>query len=94
MTEINTNLPTTPIRRESNARPQVTNASANSIQGLASGLNTKQTIDTIIEVEKRRLQPVELRKAETKVELEAFNLGKEKMETLAENNRVLAEREI
>lgn len=94
MTEINTNLPTNPIRRGRDARPQETNARANSIQGLASGLNTKQTIDTIIRVEQRRLRPVEARKTETQVELDAFTLVKDSLDILQENSRVLAERDI
>ena len=43
MTEINTNLQSGQARSNADKANRVTNAQANSIQGLASGLNTRQT---------------------------------------------------
>lgn len=106
MTEINNNLPAKPASGNANTAPstftkpkraegpRVTNAQANSISGLASGLNTKQTIDTIMQIEKRRLEPVEFRRAETQVELDAFTKVNEDLETLQASAQLLADRSI
>ena len=108
MTEINTNNQASPASQASQltkstssgrrsraaSEPRVTNAQANSLQGLASGLNTKQIMDTIIQVERRRLEPVERRRADTQVELDAFNLVRTSLETLQETSQSLADRAI
>ena len=55
MTEINTTLRSNPQQRQRPSDPEVTIASANRLPGLGSGLPTDQTINTIIQVERRRL---------------------------------------
>ncbi|MEE8433831.1 MAG: flagellar filament capping protein FliD [bacterium] len=91
MTEINTTRLDRPFRRDTEARNGPTNAEANSISGLASGLNTKQIMDTIMQVEKNRLRPIESRKSDTQVELDAYNLVKEALDTLQTDSDALAE---
>ena len=61
---------------QSSARrgPEPTRASANRLTGLGSGLNTDQTINTLIQVERRRLKPIEEQKATTLQELQAFDI--------------------
>ena len=97
MTEINTNLPASPprqTRRNTAADDRLTNARANSISGLASGLNTDQTIEAIIRVERRRLLPVEDRRAETQIELDAFNLVKTNLEAFQATSQNLSDQAI
>lgn len=106
MTEINNNLPASAptggsnssSNSSSNSKPKpvrrVTNAQANSLSGLASGLNTKQIMDTIIQVERQRLQPIELRRAETQVELDAYTRVSETLATLQTTAQSLADRSV
>ena len=54
--------------------PEPTVASANRLPGLGSGLNTDQTINTLIQVERKRLEPIQQQKATTLQELQAFGL--------------------
>jgi flagellar capping protein FliD len=58
------------------------NTNPNRVPGLASGLNTNQTIDGLLQLERKRLEPVELRKKQTEVELESFNQVKASLEAL------------
>ncbi len=93
MTEINNNL-----RAQAQAQPQQqqpqgrrpTVADANRIPGLGSGLDTQRTLNTLMQVERQRLQPVEQRKLETRTELESFNLLKQGLEALQETTSKLA----
>ncbi|MCZ6645003.1 MAG: flagellar filament capping protein FliD [SAR324 cluster bacterium] len=94
MTEINTTPQNSRPRRTSSADNRLTNARANSLQGLASGLDTQKIMDSIIKVEQRRLRPIETRRAETQVELDSFNLVKTNLESFQETSRTLAERAI
>ncbi|NIP73473.1 MAG: hypothetical protein GWO16_10795 [Gammaproteobacteria bacterium] len=95
MTEINTNLRTgqqqsqtqqqtlpqrQPRPRRSGNEPTI--ADANRLPGLASGLNTQNTINKILQVERRRLEPVEELRVSTLQELESFGLINENLETL------------
>ena len=70
-----------------------TNAQANRVSGLASGMNTNQTIQNLLQIERRRLEPVENRKERTQIELDSFDQVKTVLEdlegilgTLASNN--------
>ena len=76
MTEINTNIRANQQQaaRQQRAAPEPTIASANRLTGLASGMDTQKTIETIIQVERRRLEPVEEQRADTLAELESFDL--------------------
>jgi hypothetical protein len=82
MTEINTNVQAGQQTRQQqqaqrpagSRRDQPTRASANRLPGLASGLNTQGTIETIVQVERRRLEPVQDQRADTLRELESFGL--------------------
>ena len=87
MTEINTTPQAGQQPRQQAARrggPEPTVASANRLTGLASGLNTQATIETIIQVERRRLQPIENQRAATLQELESFNLINDRLQNLNE----------
>jgi len=96
MTEINNNL-----RSQAQAQPQQqaqqqpqgrrpTVADANRIPGLGSGLDTQRTLETLVQVERQRLQPVQQRKLETRTELESFNLLKQGLEALQETTDKLS----
>ena len=70
-----------------------TNAQANRVPGLASGMNTNQTIQNLLRIERRRLEPVENRKEQAQIELDSFDQVKTVLEdlegilgTLASNN--------
>ena len=91
MTEINNTLRSSPNTGSSRGP---TNAEANTIRGLGSGLDTQRTINTLIQVERMRLQPVENRRAESQIELDAFKQVKEKLETFKDATETLAERAI
>jgi flagellar capping protein FliD len=54
--------------------PEPTVASANRLTGLASGLNTEKTIETLMLVEQRRLKPIQEQKASTLQELKSFEI--------------------
>jgi len=64
----------------------------NRMPGLGSGLNTDQTIEALIAVERKRLEPVQINKAQHQIELESFNLVKSGLEKMQESSRVLANR--
>jgi flagellar capping protein FliD len=83
MTEINNTLRAgqqpqqqsqAPTQAPARRGPEPTVASANRLPGLASGLNTEQTIATLMQVERRRMQPIEQQKATTIQELQSFDL--------------------
>jgi flagellar capping protein FliD len=58
------------------------NTNPNRIAGLASGLNTNQTIEGLLQIERKRLEPVEQRKKQTEVELESFDQVKTSLDEL------------
>ena len=66
------------------------NTNPNRVPGLASGLNTNQVIDGLLQLEKKRLEPVELRKKQTEVELESFNQVKTSLDALKGTVETLA----
>ncbi|MDH5750900.1 MAG: flagellar filament capping protein FliD [Deltaproteobacteria bacterium] len=96
MTEINTALNTAkslskPIKSESgDERDRVTIADANRMSGLASGINPQNTINTIMTVEKRRLEPVLKQKESTLMEIEAFRLVEEGLKNIKGSVELLA----
>ena len=92
MTEINNNLRSQQLpkqlpqrqkrmsREERDNRP--TRADASRMSGLASGINTKQIIKAITDVERRRLEPVQEQRDDTLQELESFKLVNENLERM------------
>ena len=82
MTEINNNLNTSPKQESSQSSRPMTNAEANRITGLGSGLDTQRTIDKLVAVERQRLKPVQQRKLTTRTELEAFNIMRKGLDSL------------
>ena len=67
-------------RQERDNRP--TRADANRMSGLASGIDTKAIIKAIVDVERRRLEPVQEQREDTLDELESFKLINESLERL------------
>jgi flagellar capping protein FliD len=76
------------------SRPLPTNAEANRLTGLASGLNTDRIIDTMMAVEKKRLEPMQNQKVDNQVQLEALGLVKTTLEKLQAGAKSLAGRTI
>jgi hypothetical protein len=72
----------------------LTNADINRIPGLGSGLNTDQTIAALMAVERKRLEPVQVQKAKSQVELDAFALVKKELEQIEGSVKGLAGRSI
>ncbi|HEX7927224.1 MAG TPA: flagellar cap protein FliD N-terminal domain-containing protein, partial [bacterium] len=56
-----------------------TNREINRISGLASGLDTGKTIEMLVAVERKRLEPTQQQKAQQQVELESFNLVRKQL---------------
>ncbi|MBI4082970.1 MAG: flagellar filament capping protein FliD [Candidatus Lambdaproteobacteria bacterium] len=56
----------------SRREPARTVSDINRISGLASGLNTQSTIEQLVAVERKRIEPVQGRKNATRIELEAY----------------------
>ncbi|MBI3992168.1 MAG: flagellar filament capping protein FliD [Candidatus Lambdaproteobacteria bacterium] len=83
MTEIN-NTTNTQTPKQESAQPsrRVTNADANRISGLGSGLDTQRTIDQLVAVERQRLKPVQMRKLASRAELESYNLLRKGLDAL------------
>ena len=71
-----------------------TNAQANRLTGLVSGLNTKQMIEGMLQIERRRLQPIEGRKNEAQVELDSYENIKEQFTAWNETVQLLASNSI
>ncbi len=67
-----------------------TNREINRISGLGSGLNTEQTVSALIAVERKRLEPVQLEKAKTQVELDAFALVKKELDSIEASVKALS----
>lgn len=80
-----------------NGRPpgrELTTRDINRIPGLGSGINTDQTIEALIAVERKRLVPVQSQKSERQIELESFTLVKGELEKIQESAKTLAARAI
>ncbi len=80
-----------------NGRPagrDLTARDINRIPGLGSGINTDQTIEALVAIERKRLEPVQSQKSERQVELEAFNMVKSELEKMQESAKTLAARAI
>jgi flagellar capping protein FliD len=71
-----------------------TNARANAVPGLASGLNTNQTIEGLLQLDKKRLEPIEERKKQSQVELDSFTQVKTTLEELKTTLETLASNSI
>ena len=66
----------------------------NAVMGMGSKLNTKEIIGKFINIEKRRVAPVEKRKEQKLGELEAWNTVKMELEKLHEVSKTLSDNEI
>ncbi|PCI22528.1 MAG: hypothetical protein COB67_13365 [SAR324 cluster bacterium] len=55
---------------------------SNAVTGLASGMDTKSIIESMINVERKKVQPIELRKKEKKLELDTWKQIKVHLETV------------
>ncbi len=71
---------------------ELTRRDINRLPGLGSGLNTDQTIEALIAVERKRLEPVQQEKVQRQLELESFNMVKGQLEKVQETSRSLASR--
>jgi len=68
--------------------------SANSIQGLASGLDTKAIIDKLVAAEMKRVEPIKKRQEEKSVELETWKQVKTIVAKTRELSSVLAKKSL
>lgn len=66
----------------------------NAISGLASNLNTREIIGRFMEIEKRRMAPVESRKEKKQVELESWNMVKTEIEKFHDVSKSLTKMDI
>ena len=101
MTEINNSMANNKLRPTATQSPsnsgddrKMTNAQANSLKGLASGLDTQGIIDKIMMVENRRAGPLKTRKAETQLELESYSMIENSLVGLRDKATTLAEQSL
>ena len=73
---------------------QLTARDINRMPGLGSGINTDQTIEALIAVERKRTEPIQEEKVQRTVELESFNMVKGEIERMQEASKTLAGRAI
>ena len=68
--------------------------SANSIQGLASGLDTKGIIEKLVAAEKKKIEPIEQRKEAKSMELDTWKLVKTSLEKVRDLSDSLAKKSL
>ena len=73
---------------------QLTARDINRMPGLGSGINTDQTIEALIAVERKRGEPIQEEKTQRTLELESFNMVKGEIERMQEASKTLANRAI
>ena len=83
-----------PARGGGASAHQPTVRDINRLSGLASGLNTDKTIEALIAVERKRLEPLQEEKAQRSVELESVNVIKGEIERMHDAAKTLAGRAI
>jgi flagellar capping protein FliD len=67
-----------------------TNREINRIGGLASGMDTNKTIEALVAVERKRLEPTQQQKFQSQMELESFNLVKQELAKIDTSVKSLA----
>ncbi|OGH00441.1 MAG: hypothetical protein A2600_05435 [Candidatus Lambdaproteobacteria bacterium RIFOXYD1_FULL_56_27] len=68
--------------------------SANSIQGLASGLDTKSIIEKLVEAEKKKAEPIQKRMEVKKVELDTWKQVKAALEAVKTKSEELSKKSL
>lgn len=85
--------PGNPAASQTSKQPQQrgpTTRELNRISGLASGIDTNKTIEGLVAVERRRLEPVKQEKVQTQMELESFGLLRNELSKIDTSVKTLA----